>query len=94
MAEPSDPIKRSSFIPFKHNAETESFKRPNHYDFMTSSELKAAKFSGTRHNRLMACYEIWTLGDVRRVVTEDQVREDPLALTKAMDELFGLSRGT
>lgn len=68
----------------------EDFKRPNHPDFMTSSELKAIKFSGMRGNSITDSIELWTLGDMRVSISKTQVELDPLAVNKAYCELFCL----
>lgn len=68
----------------------EDFKRPNHYDFMTTSELKKTTFSGLRHNSLADNAEIWILGRLERVITFPEVQLDPLAINKAWAEVFGL----
>lgn len=44
---------------------TENFKRPDHPDFMDSSELKKKEFSGVRLNKISQEWEIWTVGDLR-----------------------------
>lgn len=68
----------------------EEFNRPNHPDFMTTSELKKAGFSGMRDNRLIQQYEIWITGDMTRAVTYLAVADDPLAVTRAYSEVFGI----
>lgn len=68
----------------------EDFKRPNHYDFMDSSELKKAKFTGLRHNSITDSAEIWIEGEIRKIVTFAEVALDPLAINKAYEEVFCL----
>lgn len=68
----------------------EDFKRPNHSDFMDSSELRKSKFSGIRHNTLIDSVEIWILGEVRRSISFPEVQFDPLAINKAYCDVFGL----
>jgi len=70
----------------------EDFKRPNHLDFMTASELKAAKFSGLRHNSLTDDAEIWILGDLTRLITKAEVMQNPHAINQAMEEVFALHK--
>jgi hypothetical protein len=40
----------------------ENFKRPDHPDFMDSSELAGIEFSGLRHNSISDYMEFWVLG--------------------------------
>lgn len=70
--------------------ESEEFKRPNHPDFMTSSELKKAEWSGVRQNELSREWEFWIVGEIVRRVHEDVVIKDPHALTRAHMEIFGM----
>ncbi len=44
--------------------EMEDFKRPNHNDFKTSSELRKEKFNGIRHNSVTEDLEFWIEGEV------------------------------
>lgn len=44
---------------------SKGFKRPNHPDFMDSSELKKIEFSGVRINKLAQQIECWILGEVQ-----------------------------
>lgn len=53
------------------------FKRPDHYDFMTHSELKKAKWSGIRHNSVGLCMEIWINGDMTSTMSDENVRKNP-----------------
>jgi hypothetical protein len=55
------------FIPMgdPRKIETENNKRPDHSDFMTTSELKAAKFSGWRHNKVLEEMELWQQGIIQ-----------------------------
>jgi len=46
-------------------AESMDFKRPDHPDFLDSSELKKKEFSGVRINKISNEWEIWTVGDLR-----------------------------
>jgi len=65
----------------------EDFDRPKHNDFATTEELKKDKFSGVRNNSITSCIEIWTVGDIRASVPND----DPDALSKAFEDIFGMS---
>ena len=42
--------------------EIDNFKRPDHPDFMDSSELRKIHFSGIRHNSISDEMEIWVVG--------------------------------
>ncbi len=44
--------------------EMEDFKRPNHNDFKTSSELRKDKFNGIRHNSITDDLEFWIEGEI------------------------------
>jgi hypothetical protein len=68
----------------------EDFKRPNHPDFMTTSELKKAEWSGIRHNSISMNCEIWVLGVVQASVSPELVEIDHRAIDKAYAEVFGL----
>ena len=70
------------------NFKTESFKRPDHPDFWTSSECKTNKFSGVRRNTIALQWEFWILGDMVRTVSFQAVANDPFALTKAHVDIF------
>lgn len=70
---------------------TESFKRPNHPDFMDSSELKKIRFSGVRQNQMALQWEFWILGNVERTVSFADVAKDSLALTRAHVDLFAMT---
>lgn len=69
----------------------EDFKRPNHADFMTNSELAKAKFSGLRHNCLNDDAEIWLDGELKATVSQVAISIDPDALNKAFEEVFALA---
>lgn len=64
------------------------FKRPNHRDFMTASELKKENFSGIRHNSLNEDAEIWIDGELRESITLQATLLDPDAINKAMERVF------
>lgn len=68
----------------------EDFKRPNHPDFLTASELKAIKWSGLRHNSLTDDAEIWILGDCMKKVSKAEVQANPQAINYAYEEVFRL----
>jgi len=70
---------------------TEDVKRPDHPDFLTSSELKAKEWSGVRLNSLIDTFEFWVAGEVRKTIAAELVRADYMLLEKAHVELFGIS---
>jgi len=72
----------------------EGFKRPNHADFKTTQELKEEKFSGIRHNSLARWVEIWTLGNIEKVVTDAKIEQDPNAVNRGIEEVFALHAGS
>ena len=65
--------------------------RPNHEDFMDRSELKAAGFSGLRHNSLTEDYEIWLDGKIEVVITMEQRVLNPNIINEKWEELFGVA---
>lgn len=81
---------------FKHNniirgvdgGKTESFKRPNHPDFMTSSELKKMEWTGVRQNEITREWEFWIVGEMKVAIHESVAT--PAKLTQTHLELFGL----
>jgi hypothetical protein len=70
----------------------EDFKRPNHPDFMLSSELKAIEFSGIRHNSLTYEMELWLRGEVkmRIAVSEYNTEHGQQLWNKTYSDIFGL----
>ena len=65
----------------------EDFRRPNHPDFLTSSELKRIEFSGIRHNSITNNIEIWTLGDLRAECrTEEEFHKAYATIFKIEEE--------
>ena len=70
----------------------EDFKRPNHPDFMTSSELAKAKFSGLRRNAIALQSEIWLLGDLVVAISDEELKRNPQAVNIAMQDIFQLDR--
>lgn len=67
------------------------FKRPNHADFLDSSELKKMEFSGIRHNNLIQTMEIWTLGDLRGSIPDHEVLLYPEKFNALYADIFGLN---
>lgn len=74
-----------------YGTKTEHYKRPDHPDFMDSSELKKIKFSGVRQNNIGLQWEFWILGKVERTVSFADVAKDSLALTRAHVDLFAMT---
>lgn len=70
----------------------EDFKRPDHPDFMTASELKAIKFSGLRRNEMGLCSEVWMLGEAVITISDEELRRNPKAINIAMEDVFALER--
>jgi len=67
-------------------------KRPDHPDFMATSELKKSEFSGVRVNSLSGDTEIWVAGEIRKVVDKRLLAEySNAALANAMEDVFGLT---
>lgn len=75
----------------KHNARTESFKRPDHPDFWTSDECRKKQFSGIRKNDIALRWEFWILGAMEKQVSYEDCIKDQFALTKAHMEVFHMA---
>ena len=63
-----------------------NFKRPDHPDFMSASELKKMEFSGVRRNSLSKHWEIWLVGELKAFGDEKDVN----AFAAAYEEIFAL----
>lgn len=70
----------------------EDFKRPNHTDFMTSTELKAARFSGMRRNEMARQSEVWIDGEMVIAISDEELKRNPQAMNIAMQDAFGMHR--
>ena len=81
---------------FKHNniirgvdgGKTESFNRPNHPDFMDSSELRRMEWTGVRQNEISREWEFWIVGEIKERVHETVAT--PEKLKQVHMDLFGL----
>ena len=67
----------------------EDFKRPNHPDFMDSSELKKKKWSGIRHNTISGDLECWVEGEIVFCSTLMELSLDANNFQKKYGEYFG-----
>ncbi len=81
---------RSNVILFDPNAKTGEFKRPDHNDFATTTELKQRQFTGVRDNSITAKLEFWILGEIRKEVDAADVVKDPGWIQTTFQELFHL----
>lgn len=68
----------------------EGFDRPDHPDFMDSSELKKMGFCGMRNNSISGDIEIWLMGEVVKTVSAVAQSVNPNALAEAMSEVFAI----
>lgn len=68
----------------------DDFKRPNHTDFATASELKAQGFSGIRINSITEEQELWTFGDLRLSVPLSLIAIDSSIWDRKYEEVFKL----
>jgi len=75
-------------------SKSEEFKRPNHTDFQTSSELKKGKFSGVRYNSISDMQEIWVLGTLAGSMAMSEVAISPEKWEALYRDVFGLSHVT
>ena len=66
------------------------FKRPDHPDFMDSSELRKLEFSGVRANKLAQQMEIWILGEVVKSMSMAEVYLCPAKWENLYAEVFCL----
>jgi hypothetical protein len=66
----------------------EGFERPDHPDFMDSSELKNIGFNGVRKNSISGDTEIWIEGERRACISETQLKINPAAVDEAMTGIF------
>lgn len=73
------------------SADLETFKRPNHTDFMTAVELKKDGFSGLRHNSVADGMEIWVEGERKVFLSGNDMAANPFLLERAMEEVFALN---
>jgi len=69
---------------------SEEFKRPDHADFSTSTELKKEEFCGIRHNAITDSLELWVLGELRVSMPFLEARLNPRKWEKKIQEVFGL----
>ncbi len=72
------------------SADKEEFKRPDHNDFKTSSELAKDRFSGIRQNSLALTQELWVNGEIKISMAQARVKMDPDAWDREYAEVFGL----
>ena len=70
----------------------EDFKRPNHPDFMDSSELKKEKWSGIRNNSLTEDLECWIEGEVVVVSSKLARSINPNDFEQKYAEYFGFHK--
>ena len=70
----------------KGNEDRMTFKRPDHPDFATESELKKQCWSGVRNNSITQEWEIWIDGERRAL----GALKDKAAFEKAYADVFGL----
>jgi hypothetical protein len=62
----------------------------NNPNLMTSLELKEAKWSGFRVNKITSQLEIWILGDIRGEITDEMYSKNPNVIKEAVERLFQL----
>lgn len=81
-------FKHNNIIKHVSNWESGEFKRPNHPDFMTSSELSKIEFTGVRQNEITRTWEFWVGGKVAASLAEEHAT--PQALRQLHVDLFQL----
>lgn len=67
----------------------DNFKRPNHPDFMDSSELAKIEFTGVRHNSLSHYQEMWVLGKKVFELPATEVQTNPEKWNAMFADFFG-----
>jgi hypothetical protein len=72
----------------------EEYKRSNHPDFLTTSELKVREWSGVRKNSITDDYEFWVAGEIIKTVSLAAVKKDPFLLERTHIELFKIGSGS
>lgn len=82
--------KLNSIIASVNYGKTEGFNRPNHPDFLTTSELKSSGFTGLRKHEMARDWEFWIIGEIKKRVTFTELINNPKALEDAHIELFGM----
>ena len=87
MSKPRYNLKHNNIIKGVQEHEAE-FKRPDHPDFMLSSELKAAEFTGVRQNEISREWEFWIVGEIKARVPETEATPQKLHDTHL--ELFAM----
>ena len=70
--------------------ESGQFKRPDHPDFMTFSELQKIKFTGVRSNKIMQDYEFWAEGEIRGRVSHRKAVKDPGLMARKHLSVYGM----
>lgn len=69
---------------------TPDYKRSNHEDFATSSELRERAFSGYRLNTITDELEIWIRGSIAGRVKAPNGRADDEAVQREFNRIFGV----
>jgi len=82
----ADAINRPVIFKDPGNEDRMTFKRPDHPDFNTESELRKKQWSGVRINSLTRDWEIWIEGERKAYGPE----KDKAAFEKAYADVFGL----
>lgn len=82
----TDAINRPVIFKDPGNEDRMTFKRPDHPDFKTESELRRMEFSGVRINGITRDWEIWIVGERKAYGNE----KDKAAFEKAYADVFGL----
>lgn len=68
----------------------EDFKRPNHPDFKTGSELRAMRWSGIRQNSITDEREVWVQGQCVMTMSNIVCETNPALWEKKYAEVFDL----
>lgn len=69
----------------------EDFKRPNHPDFLTSSELKEKRWSGIRNNSISNEREVWVNGQCVLSMSNVVCETQPVLWEQKYADVFSLN---
>ena len=68
----------------------DDFRRPDHPDFMTSSEFAGIHFTGVRHNSITDYMELWLVGEKKFELRTLDYKFNPEKWAKGYEEVFAL----
>lgn len=90
MKKPKRDYKLEQKVGDPRKIKTEDFKRSNHNDFATSSELRKRQYSGMRMNSIAQELEIWVVGEIRATIPAPNGRVDDEAVDAVFKSIFAM----